>query len=104
VDCIISHAVCTKLNEGDGLINSNTRRVTIIWLMMLLLTLAVVVLPRQQWLMMAVSVWLVTVAKGLWIIRYFMELNRAPLIWQRILQGWLILTVSAVTMTAIRQL
>ncbi len=75
-----------------------------LWLLMLVLTLAVVVSRPEHLILLAAAAWLATLIKGFWIIQYFMELKQAPLLLQRILHGWLLITTSAVTLTAIWQL
>lgn len=86
--------------------NKTTTRVslTVLWLLMLVLTLAVVTGKPGHFMVLAAAAWLATMIKGFWIIQYFMEMKQAPLILQRILHGWLLVTISAVTLTAIWQL
>lgn len=75
------------------------------WLIMLVLTVAVALNPanHQGAEFLYILIWGVTLLKGWWIIQDFMELRHAPLFLSRILQGWLLVTTSAVTLAAVWQ-
>ena len=81
------------------------KRLFRLWLLMMLLTLMVAPSPVGYsvpvfWYGMA---WIVTMFKGGWIIMDFMELRHAPVFLRRILQGWLLITATAVALTAVWQ-
>ncbi|MFY9178857.1 MAG: hypothetical protein WAO12_03635 [Venatoribacter sp.] len=75
------------------------------WLIMLALTLVVALNPAnsQGAVFLYGLIWGVTLLKGWWIIQDFMELRHAPAFLGRILQGWLLITTSAVTLAAVWQ-
>jgi len=92
------------MKQDDAMSSMAGKSLKTLWLLMLLLTLAVVLRKPEHLILLAVAAWFAALIKGIWIIRYFMEMKQAPLFLQRILYGWLIITISAVTLTAIWQL
>ena len=80
-----------------------TQGLTFRWLLLLSLTLLVGLSPGNSEVFPYIYfvVWAVTLLKGWIIIQDFMELRDAPAILRRMVFGWLIITTSAVTLTAI---
>lgn len=78
------------------------KRLTIIWLLLLALTLVVTLNPSgviHHWVYYLVG--FITLIKGWLIINDFMELKQAPTILRRLVQGWLTITTAAVMLSAV---
>jgi|GEM_PF-1872215 len=73
------------------------------WLLLLTLTVLVAFSPgnSQGFPYLYFVVWGVTLVKGWIIIQDFMELKQAPSILRHMVFGWLLVTTSAVTLTAV---
>lgn len=73
------------------------------WIVLLLLTILVAFSPghNQGFPYLYFVVWGVTLVKGWIIIQDFMELKQAPSILRHMVFGWLLVTTSAVTLTAV---
>jgi hypothetical protein len=92
------------MTDGNTMSSTAGLSLKTLWLLMLVLTSAVVIGRTDYFIILAFFAWLATLIKGFWIIQYFMEMKQAPLILQIFLHGWLLVTISAVTLTAIWQL
>lgn len=80
-----------------------TSNLTFRWLLLLVLTILVAFSPNnsQNFPILYVVIWSVTLFKGWIIIEDFMELKEAPVFLRRIIYSWLIIATSAITLTAI---
>lgn len=85
------------------LVNADAKLIR--WFLMSLLTLAVALAPENSHgaIFWYALIWIVTLIKGRWIILDFMELRHTPACLRHILQGWVLITATAVTLTAVWQ-
>jgi len=80
-----------------------TYSLTFRWFILLSLTLLVAFGPSgsKDSSVIYLAIWCVTLFKGWIIIEDFMELKNAPFFLRRLIYSWLIITISAITLTAI---
>lgn len=71
---------------------------TAVWLLLLLLTLVTLAVGEMQLggLSVAVFVLAMTLVKGQLVASWFMGLRRAPLLWQVVMTGYLVVVVAAI--------